>query len=179
MVKHLFILLLFFSCNSAKEQEQDTLKQERDTLQFVEYKVIESTFKSGQNVKRLKEDFNMFSGLLLDSIMAKVFYDHHPGQVPLHEYWLMGRLSKSTVGFRFEAKTLKDVLLSKTSRERILNCVYNEETMKIDKFKIINPIYIKENIAIVTISNQASFDTYKITLLDGVVQINFVTGSIE
>jgi hypothetical protein len=173
-----FILLI--SCYPNREQNVSISKVKEDTLKFVQYSDFEHAFKFDSNSRKLRADFDLISILLLDSTRKETIFKLDSELcMNFRDYSDAARFNKATVGFVTESLTLKEVLLSKASRDRIINCVYGEESDGRQRFKIANPVYIKGNTAVILISGPTTQDDYYITLFDGVVQINLLGGVIE
>jgi hypothetical protein len=179
-VKYLLFSLLIFSCDQIKEQEENNLKQETDTLQFLEYNDFESVFKSSQDMQQLVKDYDFRSILLLDSTMAKALYEFDPElKEDFHSATLASSPNESIVRFRTDFEKLRDLVLSKTARTMFLSCIYGEQYARSGGLEIRSPVYIKGNTAVVEIITKTTSDLYYFTLLDGVVQINLLQYIIE
>jgi hypothetical protein len=156
------------------------LKQETDTLQFLEYDDFESVFKSSQDMQQLVKDYDFRSILLLDSTLAEVLYEFDPAlREDFYSATLASRPNESVVRFRTDFEKLRDLLLSKTARTMFLSCIYGEHFAMSGGLEIRSPIYIKGNTAVFEIITKTSSYIYYFTLHDGVVQINLLQYIIE
>ncbi|NIJ52221.1 hypothetical protein FHS68_001377 [Dyadobacter arcticus] len=100
----------FFPVIRLKSRKK-TSQQKKDTLEFIEYRDFEVAFKSGKDVKQLRNSFDFESILVLDSTRAKVLFEFDPQlRENLNYASAAAKLRESTVGFVTDFESLRDVL---------------------------------------------------------------------
>ncbi|WP_149240835.1 hypothetical protein [Dyadobacter sp. 32] len=178
---YFFLICPFiFCCNSKKDRENTTLNEKHNEIEFLTYEDFEKMISLNSNPSDLAKAFDLLSIMLLDSSRNEILFKFDPTlKRDFHEYSHYAKINDTTVGFVTESKDLRSMFLSENSRSRIINCVRGEEEVQMENFVIENPIYIKNDIAVIRILTPISEDRYYITLKKGIVQINWLDGIIE
>jgi hypothetical protein len=146
---------------------------------FVRYDDFELAYRNNHDLDILSEDFDLLFVLLLDSSHKQQFFKYDLEIEELFRGYSYGlRLNESTVGFVTQITDIKKVFDSKFSMNKVFNCI-SDATLQETKLEINYPIYIKQNTAIVKVLTNNVSDIYYFKLHKGVVQINWLGGTIE
>lgn len=169
LYKNILVLILIINCHMVMSQTK-----------FVQYQDFEIAFNEKPDLKSLSNDFDLLFVLLLDSSNRQEFFKYNQELVELYRGYSCGlQLNMSTVGFVTQITDIKDIFRSDSLMSKVFSCVFDLQTQKITKQIINFPIYLKHNTAIVEISTGNSSDVYYFRLHEGVVQINWLGGTID
>lgn len=161
MYKNLILIILVLTCVRKKPEE------ERLQLKLIDYREYLAAYRKNPDLRKLRRDYNMLNILLLDSTNASSFFKISPS---LKDDYISASKTilsqKFTLGFLTKAQTLRELIVSNVFGDRMFNCI-NPFYPSVDgDYKIISPVYIKDNTAVVTVTNEAEsiFDVYYVTL---------------
>lgn len=157
------------------------LAQGNNSIKFIDVEKIKNEILQNQNYPYKNQSFDMLFILLLDSSEKNTFFQNDPRlKEEFYEYLPSLKLNSYTVGFVTQEQSIKSVLMDNVSIGRILNCVYTPQFADSNTIEFSSPIFIsKENCAIFQTHSSFTTDTYFIRLNHGVVQINWLGGTIE
>ncbi len=147
---------------------------------FISYKDFELAYRKNPDLEILSKDFDLLFVLLLDSSNKQQFFKYDSELEELFNEYSYGlRLNESTVGFVTQTTDVKKIFTSNLLISKVFNCVFDTTTLQETKRIVSYPIYLKNNTAIVEISTGNASDVYYLRLRKGVVQINWLGGTIE
>lgn len=147
---------------------------------FIDYKNVINDLKTHANDSHLKYKYDLTFVLLLDSSQIKLIEKIQPEAVKYFREYSSGlTFNNRTVGFVTDKKDIKEVLMDKLDQKRIFECVNEESDLDLVHVEFDHPIYVKENKAIFEIYGSTWSSTYFARLENGVLQINYLGGTIE
>ncbi|WP_439583440.1 hypothetical protein [Dyadobacter bucti] len=180
MKVYILIIFIAFGCVFSERRNDVVLNGKNEMLKFIKYHDFELAMESDSGIEQVLKDFNLLSILLLDSTKSEVLFKYDSElKTNFHYALAASELTESTVGFRTECETLEGVLKSKRSLNMIFDCIYGEYARASSEYRIINPVYINGNVAVVEIANMNVFSQFFIKLDNGIVHINLLESTIE
>jgi hypothetical protein len=163
----LFFVLTFF-CSKTMSQEK-----------FVNYQEFELAYKETQNLNILSQKFDLLTLLLLDSSHKQKIFKFNSELEELYRHYSNGlSINESTVGFVTQTCDIENLLSSEVLINKFLSCICDIVTLQELTPKISYPIYVKNNTAVVEIIVNENSDIYFLRLNKGVLQINWLGGTI-
>ena len=129
------------------------------------------------DLSSIEKEFDLLKILLLDHSKQESFFDRDPELKGFfYEYKESIELNRRTVGFITEKKEIMSVF---NNPDRIFDSVFSESDTSGMNYRIDQPIYIHQNRAIIEILSPTASDLYYVSIYEGVVQINWLGGTIE
>ncbi len=166
------IILVFFFTNNCHM----VISQNK----FIYYQDFELAYDKKKDLKLLGNDFDLLFILLLDSTNKEQFFKYDPELKDLYTDYSFGlKLNKSTVGFVTQVTEIKEIFTSEVLKNKVFSCINDTITQQIAKPMINYPIYLKQNTAIVEMLTGGASDVYYFKLEKGIVQINWLGGTME
>ena len=169
-LKLALFLILTVNCNIIMSQDR-----------FIRYQDFELAYRNNPDLETLSKEFDLLFILLLDSSDKQQFFIFDSGLEELFNEYSNGlRLNESTLGFVTQITDIKKIFNSNLLINKIFNCVFDTITLREETKKEISyPVYLKNNTAIIEISTGNTSDIFYLRLCKGVVQINWLGGTIE
>lgn len=174
MSRYFILIILVFGCRQNQQEDKPALK-------FIDYSDYLAAYRKNPDLRKMRSDYDMFSILLLDSTDASLYFKISPS---LRDEYIGARntilAQEFTLGFLTDAETLRELIVSDAFRDKMFNCINPYLEDDID-YKIFSPVYIKDNKAVVTISNkvETAFEDYYVTLNNSIVHLTLIQSVIE
>ena len=136
-----------------------------------------SALMSKNDLQSLAGQFDLLKILLLDISKEDMFLSFDPElSDDYQEYSNSMELNDRTVGFATEKENIELLI---ADPERIYCSIFSENELSKLVLEIDEPIYIYQNQAIIEISSRTTSDLYYLRLNEGIVQINWLGGTVE
>ncbi len=167
---HLSIIaILLMSCSTGISQKK-----------FISYQDFELAYNKNPDLMKLNLYFNLLNIMVLDSTKKQLIIKSQLVSEDYYNDFIYGiKTHKYTMGFKTGVKNIKEIFTSTVLMNKVFNCISDTLTQKQLNKQINYPIYIKDNVAIVTIEAKNFTDIYYFKLNKyGILQIKWIYGII-
>jgi len=148
--------------------------------EFINYEDVITETKSSDNPKELKDKFDYYYVLLLDSTELDLIQNIDPQAISYYREVSPGLKNSEQFGsYKVAEKSIKDVLKNESLLKKVIISIDKENRKGIENSEIEKPIYTNENKAI--IFNYGSFwsNTYFLELVGNEIKIKWLVGTIQ